>query len=333
MIEFTPRLRNICMICFLIFVFVFLIVNAWMYRGSPIENFENEDTYDCDKIQKIIDEGKFDGNPTNLIPSTPQISPHDGWFSRFDEGDNSNHWSQPDGRTVTSFKTKVKNDAGEEVETNVDGAYVLKINDVKNMNGVPIKTDNMTIGFWIYIKRGSGNWKPIIRFGTAENGWWLPERSPGVWLWTWHRNALHVRNVTDGHINDGADFFTETSLNNIPLRKPTYVSIVFSEKVYKMYINGVHTQTWDYGNLQKQDKVIDDSDITDVKRAVKHIWLGSYTWDQSFLLKKVEIFPTPLSDDENRLLYCQNKQYASEEPEFNTIEAFTGLKEIKESAQ
>ena len=323
MIEFTPRLRNICMICFLIFVFVFLIVNAWMYRGNPIENFENEDTYDCDKIQKIIDEGKFNGNPTNLIPCTPQITPHDGWFSRFDEGDNSNHWSQQDGRMVTTLKTKVKNDAGEEVETNVDGAYILKINDVKNMNGMPIKTDNMTIGFWIYIKRGSHYWKPIIRFGTAENGWWLPERSPGIWLRNWFQNALHVRNVTDGHINAGADFYTE-SLNHIPLRKPSYVSIVFSEKVYKIYINGVHIQTWDNKHLQKQDKVIDDSDITDVKRAVKHIWLGSWSWDQTFLLKKVEIFPTPLSDDENRLLYCQNKQYASEESEFNTIEGFKG---------
>ena len=325
MIEFTPRLRNICMICFLIFVFVFLIVNAWMYRGNPIENFENEDIYDCDKIQKIIDEKNFDGNPVNLIPCTPKLTPHDGWFNRFDKGDDNNHWVFQDGRTVTTFKTKVKNDAGEEVETNVDGAYILKVNDIKNMNGVPIKTDYMTIGFWIYIKRRSNNWKPIINFGTVENGWWLSDRAPGIWLWPWFRNFLHVRNSTDGNMNEGANFFTE-SLNVIPSRTPTYVSIVFSEKVYKMYINGVHIQTWQNRYSQKQDKIIDDSDITDVKRVNKHIWLGSWSWDNTFLLKKVEIFPIPLSDDENRLLYCQNKQSASEEPEFNTMEGFKGFR-------
>ena len=326
MIEFTPKWRNICMVCFLIFVFVFFIVNAWMYKSNPIENFENEDTYDCDKIQKTIDDGNFQGNPANLIPCTPVLTPHDGWFNRFDKNDGSNAWRDVDGRTVTNLKAKIINDEGEEVETSMDGSYILKLDRVKSINGTPVRTNNMTVGFWIFINESMlHNWRPIINFGTAENGWWASERSPGVWLWPWFRNSLHIRNSSNGpstywskNHNTGADFFTE-NLNNIPLRKPTYVSIVFSEEVYKLYINGVHIQTWQSQYSQKDDRIIDNSDITDVKSVVKHIWIGSYSWDNTFFLRKVEIFPTPLSEDEVRLLYCKNKQEASENSEFNVL--------------
>ena len=329
MLEFTPRLRNICMICFLIFVFVFLIVNAWMYRNNPIENFENKETnyYDCDTIQKTIDEGTFQGNPANLIPCTPKLTPHDGWFNRFDGEDNRNAWRDTDGRSVTTLKTKITNDKGEETEVDIDGSHILKLDSIKSINGSPIRTDSMTIGFWIYLNKSMlHTWRPIINFGSAQNEWWISERSPGIWIWPWFRNALHIRNSTDGppliwnhEHNSGGDFFTE-NLNNIPFRKPAYVSIVFSERVYKIFINGVHIQTWENTYAQKDDRVIDNSDRTDVKRNQKQIWLGSWSWDNTFFLKKVEIFPTPLTDDENRLLYCKNKQEASEDPEFNTSE-------------
>lgn len=319
----TSKMRNLVIITLLIFVFSMFIAHYFMTYSNPIESFANTEYYDCRRIQKKIDDGKFQGSQTNLIPCKPILYPHDRWFTRYDKNTSDTSWHLSEGRQVSTLKKKIVNDQGEETTTNIEGAYMLKISDIKGINGQPLESDYMTFSFWIYIHGTANYWRPILQIGNHENGYWLSERSPGIWLWPWSRRSLHIRRSTDAdylwHINEnaGADFFTE-SLNSLPLRKPAYVTIVFSSKTYKIFINGQCVQTWENNDVIREAKIIDDSDINDVKKNPMYVWIGDRyrEGEPSYYLRKMQFFPVPLKDDEVMYLYCNEKFLAESNPSF-----------------
>ena len=92
------------------------------------------------------------------------------------------------------------------------------------------------------------------------------------------------------------------------------LSIVFSLTAYKIYINGVHIQTVDVNKTDKNQYPTSDKD-----QIRKYIWLGSFKDDTTYYLRKFEIFPTPLTDHEVKLLYCTNKKEAMNNHTFKKI--------------
>lgn len=325
--EVTPKMRNMFIVLFLILVFLFFIANAWFYRNNPVESFKSE-YFNCNKLQKIIDNGQFKGNQVNLIPCTPQLINNDKWFNRYDPND-ANNLERYQQHMVTAFQMRSRNDDGVDVITHVNGAFTLNQDQIKSINGTPLDTNRMTLSFWLYIDKSTGPWKPIFQMGNREeSGSYYSPRSPGVWLRWGDRPSLHVRRVVSNNRiqkeqNNGADFFTET-INSIPIQKPAYVSIVFHEKVYKMYINGTHVQTWEGDRPQKDPRVIDNEDRTNVKRIDRFIWIGPPAGEgySHYYLRKMELFPTPLTEHEVQLLYCQNKQSAENDKTFAFQESF-----------
>jgi len=330
MLEITTQMRNTFVIGLLIVAFLFFMVHAWMYRDSPLEAFSTAtpEYFDCDALQKKIDSGRFEGTVLSLIPTTPVLLGENQhkWFNRFDVEVMNDDWMTGAGRGIT-FEAKDAVDMftrQQKLEVKPGTSKFIRTRDIKDQNGNALQTDYMTLSFWIYIDRGADWWRPIVQFGNIQENWWLSERSPGVWLWPWNRNALHIRRSTDSpkftwhlHENAGGDFFTDT-LNNIPLQKPSYCTIVFSSKTYKMYLNGVHIQTWENMYEHRPSKEL-------------YLWVGGWKGDNSYSLRKMEIFATPLTDDEVKLLYCKNKQMSMDDREFTNIrrEGFQSIRPTK----
>lgn len=321
--ELTTKTRNMFILGFLVFVLTIFILYTFIYKPTTFESFQNSEYYDCKDIQSIIDHGSFDGNPTNLVPCVPELSPKTDWFRRFNPK-KPDGWMESDGRLITYTET-IRNGVEKNIQVDRNSNHIIDQSDIKSIHGTPLKTDYMTISFWIYIRESSHHWKPIVQFGTIKNNRWFTDRLPGVWLWPWLRSSLHIRRSLstapddiwqtwhDIDNNAGGDIFTEF-LNNIPMKKPTYVSIVFSLRTYKIYINGVHIQTVELNETDKNHTQVNERD--DVR---KYIWLGSFDNDMTYYLRKFQIFPTPLTDHEVKLLYCTNKEEAMNTHRFNRI--------------
>lgn len=317
----TPEIRNICVICFLIIIFLCWLLHAWVYRNNPLEAFSSYDleTADCNEINDLIEKGTFKGNIVNLVPckSFQPVTHVNGWFTRYDSeksytGSNLNQWwreyHDDSGRVVKEVE-------GTEEKT-------VRVSDITSLDGNQLKTNYMTIGFWIYIKSGVGSsyMRPIIQFGAENDSRGHP--SPSIVLHSDRNTHIKITRYTSSSGLNGADNYTEL-MSTLPIAKPSYITITFHPKTYSLYVNGrfVQSSTNDEEDISFKDDTNDTNDT-------RYISLGSFHGDDSFLLRNVELFSTPLTEHEVKKLYCDKKQeYVSLKSHptesFQTIEGFT----------
>lgn len=143
---------------------------------------------------------------------------------------------------------------------------------------------------------------------------------PRITVW---RSSMGITRTTtmekDSH---GADVYSTALLNNIPLRKPCYVTVVFSPKAYKFYTNGKHIHTWE--NKEQQDERLKtNTEFSNVRKLPSYITIGDnyYGRQSGFYLRDFELFASQLQDDEVKLLYCTKRKQAMEDPTFNPMES------------
>jgi hypothetical protein len=292
----TPELRNICVICFLIIIFLCWLLHAWVYRNNPLEAFSTNDleTADCGEINKLIQEGRFKGNIVNLVPCKSFLKHENGWFTRYDnskdyDGTYPNNWWMVD-----------ENDDSRIVKK--EDSSKLYVKDITSLDGNQLKTNYMSIGFWIYIKNGIqlGYGRPIIQFGANDD----TNPSPSVILFGGNHSHIKITRTTSSNRLSGADIHTER-MATLPVAKPSYITITFHAKTYSLYINGRFAQSWTNSE--------EDVDIND---EVRYIMLGSsFDNHSSVLLRNVELFSTPLTEHEVKKLYCDKRQ------EYTTIDS------------
>jgi hypothetical protein len=100
------------------------------------------------------------------------------------------------------------------------------------------KNTNFTMSFFIYVHENSLNGQPIFRIVDSGSGFHT-DRSPGIFL-AHHEDTpyLSIRGKSKKNTNDGKERLSEQSDNIIPLKKTTFVTIVFNRNGYKLYIDG-----------------------------------------------------------------------------------------------
>ena len=293
----TPKLRNILLISFLILVFVFFIVHSWMYRVEGFKQCDGNNCIDCNYIDRLHKEGKLGGSMQSLIPCTPKILEKNEWFQGYND-------------------------------TNGDPSYFVRKDhgfpwllstDFKDQNGNPLDTKSMSIGFWIYnnatYMRGN-----VFGMGNLMEDDRIKIGVPRIKVWGTAMIVSRTTNMDkDSH---GADVYSTGLLNNIPLRKPCYVTVVFSPKAYKFYTNGKHIHTWE--NKEEQDERLKtNTEFSNVRKLPSYITIGDnyYGRQSGFYLREFELFANQLQDDEVKLLYCTKRKQAMEDPTFNPMES------------
>ena len=301
----TPELRNICVICFLIIIFLCWLLHAWVYRNNPLEAFSTNDleTADCDEIKKLIQEGRFKGNIVNLVPckSFQPVKHVNGWFTRYDNNTDYDKFNPPRNYWWREYENDDSRIVKKKIEEEDSKLYVK---DITSLDGNQLKTNYMSIGFWIYIKNGIQLYhgRPIIQFGANDDT--NPNPSPSVILFGVNHSHIKITRTTSSSRLSGADSYTDR-MATLPVAKPSYITITFHAKTYSLYINGRFAQSWTNSE--------EDVDINDEKR---YIMLGSSSDNHSsVLLRNVELFSTPLTEHEVKKLYCDKRQ------EYTTIDS------------
>ena len=294
----TPKLRNILLISFLILVFLFFIVHSWMNR---VEGFQRQcdgiNCINCNHIERLDKEGKLGGSIQSLIPCTPKILEKNEWFQGYND-------------------------------TNGDPSYFVRKDhgfpwllstDFKDQNGNPLDTKSMSIGFWIYndSRYMRGN---VFGMGNLMEDDRVKIGVPRIRVWG---TAMSVSRTTNMEKDlQGADVYSTVALNNIPIRKPCYITVVFSPKAYKFYRNGKHIHTWE--NKEQQDEPLEtNSEFGNARRLPSFITIGDnyYGTRCGFYLRDFEIFASQLQNGEVKLLYCTKRKQAMEDPTFNPMES------------
>ena len=202
----TPELRNICVICFLIIIFLCWLLHAWVYQNNPLEAFSSYDleTADCDEINDLIEKGTFKGNIVNLVPckSFQPVTHESGWFTRYNSDNEYSGLKQWWKEFHDDNGRVVKEKEGMNEET-------VHVSDITSLDGNQLKTNYMTIGFWIYIKNGVGSSheRPIIQFGVNNDFHGHP--SPSIVLQRGMRSDIKITRYTSSSGLTGADGYTE----------------------------------------------------------------------------------------------------------------------------
>lgn len=293
----TPKLRNILLISFLILVFLFFIVYSWMNRVEGFQQCDGNNCINCNYIDRLHEEGKLGGSIQSLIPCTPKILEKNEWFQGYnDTNGNPSYFVRKD-----------------------HGFPWMLSTDFKDQNGNPLDTKSMSVGFWIYNNATNmrGN---VFGMGNIMEDDRIKIGIPRITVWG---SSMRITRTTtmekDSH---GADVYSTALLNNIPLRKPCYITVVFSPKAYKFYTNGKHIHTWE--NKEEQDERLKkNSEFSNVRRLPSFITIGDnyYGRQSGFYLREFELFANQLQDDEVKLLYCTKRKQAMEDPTFNPMES------------
>lgn len=293
----TPKLRNVLLISFLILVFLFFIVYSWMNRVEGFQQCDGNNCINCNSIYRLHEEGKLSGSIQSLIPCTPKILGKNEWFQGYNDTNGDPSYF-------------VRKDNGY--------PWVLST-DFKDQNGNPLDTKSMSIGFWIYnnstYMRGN-----VFSMGNLMEDDVVKMSIPRILVWGTAMIVSRTTNMEkDSH---GADVYSTGLLNSIPIRKPCYITIVFSPKAYKFYTNGKHIHTWE--NKEQQDEQLEtNSEFSNVRRLPSYITIGDnyYGTQSGFYLRDFELFASQLQNDEVKLLYCTKRKQAMEDPTFNPMES------------
>lgn len=91
------------------------------------------------------------------------------------------------------------------------------------------ETTDVSISFWLFlIEDSTGEWRTLIQKGNSQQ-----ELTPTIMLFPKERR-LHARVSTDASINEGLD-----SKSVIPMKRWTHISMVMSNQVLQLFINGI----------------------------------------------------------------------------------------------
>ena len=155
-----------------------------------------------------------------------------------------------------------------------------------NPSQLPYHNTNMTVSFWIYLHDLGTNWQAVFRVVDPGNS----ERVPGVWLLSRKRSGLHIRQSTNRIWNNGRG--NEHIYCKISQYIPVFVTIVFSEGKYTLYIDGQYQTEYSWNGKAKNIKSPDQC----------YIQIGNSSHN-NYVLQNVAIQEDILTADQVSELY------------------------------
>jgi hypothetical protein len=134
-----------------------------------------------------------------------------------------------------------------------NGKHALVISqDPTSINYIPIKKSEdrdgieFSYGFWILLDNfdyKKGEWKHVFHKGNSTA---YPNRAPGVWIHP-DTNSMRV------YMNTLEEILEYGDIDNLPVRKWMYISIVVKNKVLDIYVNGFLKTRKELTALPKQN--------------------------------------------------------------------------------
>ena len=161
------------------------------------------------------------------------------------------------------------------------------------------QNDNFTVSFWIYINEVSDFEQIVFRVSTH-----ISTRMPGIFI-PERSNTLAIRCSTQATPDDGKSIQEERDSNIIPLKTPTYFSVVFTKNKYILYMNGVHKTEYKWKTPPLN--------IQNVQSAM--VELGTSSTKKTFVIYNLQLY-NAFTQREIEVLYRQriaefNRQFTN----------------------